>query len=226
MPFLAAPGGCGDSLVAEIHLFVHLHLILQAGQNELFSSVFLFPAAVLFHQRAGDSLAAVFRQDTEAQQYNVFTLRVVQTDFIEKGITEFCLVCCKSVQRSGDFSGFFVYCRQKQLRRVLHPLAHTLLGARLIRRKARQLNGNALFHFILADGSKFISFHFMVFLHCPLKKLQKTVFHGKLIERGFFLIQIIIIFSGPQIDRQTVERKAFFAHRMGCADHAERSALH
>ncbi len=42
MPFLAAPGGCGDSLVAEIHLFVHLHLILQAGQNELFSSVFLF----------------------------------------------------------------------------------------------------------------------------------------------------------------------------------------
>ena len=53
----------------------------------MFSSVFLFPAAVLFHQRAGDSLAAVFRQDTEAQQYNVFTLRVVQTDFIEKGIT-------------------------------------------------------------------------------------------------------------------------------------------
>ena len=66
----------------------------------------------------------------------------------------------------------------------------------------------------------------MVFLHCPLKKLQKTVFHGKLIERGFLLIQIVIIFSGPQIDRQTVERKAFFAHRMGCADHAERSALH
>ena len=131
-------------------------------------------------------------------------------DFIEKGITEFCLVCCKSVQRSGDFSGFFVYCRQKQLRRVLHPLAHALFGARLIRRKARQLNGNALFHFILADGSKFISFHFMVFLHCPLKKLQKTVFHGKLIERGFLLIQIVIIFSGPQIDRQTVERKAFF----------------
>ena len=148
MPFLAAPGGCGDSLVAEIHLFVHLHLILQAGQNELFSSVFLFPAAVLFHQRAGDSLAAVFRQDTETQQHDVFSLRVVQTDFIEKGITEFCLVCCKSVQRSGDFSGFFVYCRQKQLRRVLHPLAHALFGARLIRRKARQLNGNALF---LAD---------------------------------------------------------------------------
>ena len=49
---------------------------------------------------------------------------------------------------------------------------------------------------------------------------------GKLIERGFLLIQIVIIFSGPQIDRQTVERKAFFAHRMGCADHAERSALH
>ena len=49
----------------------------------------------------------------------------------------------------------------------------------------------------------------MVFLHCPLKKLQKTVFHGKLIERGFLLIQIVIIFSGPQIDRQTVERKAF-----------------
>ena len=87
MPFLAAPGGCGDSLVAEIHLFVHLHLILQAGQNELFSSVFLFPAAVLFHQRAGDSLAAVFRQDTETQQHDVFSLRVVQTDFIEKGIT-------------------------------------------------------------------------------------------------------------------------------------------
>ena len=213
----------------EIHLLIHLYFVLQTGQNEPFSSVFPLPAAVLLHQCAGNSPAAVLRQNTKPQQHNVFSFRIVQADLIEKSIAELCLVCCKSVQCSGDFSSLFVYCRQKQLRRVLHTLTHALFGARLIRRKTGKFNGNALLHLLLADRAKFISFHSVVFLRDPLKELWKTAFYCKLIEwikPRFFFLPVVIILSCLQIDRQTVEWKTFFALWMRCANQPKRSALH
>ena len=78
MPVLTAPFGRGFAEIPESEFCVHLHLILVAGENHSLSAPHLFPAAVIQNKLPAQTLPPVLRQHIEAQQQDIFPIRVVR----------------------------------------------------------------------------------------------------------------------------------------------------